>query len=329
MSIPVINIEHLFKPGGDSTGIAANIHLACRDHGFFYITGHGVNRELQDELEALSWKFFNQPEEKKGQIAMELGGIAWRGYFPVLSELTSGMPDRKEGLYFGEELTSDDPRVKSNVPLHGANLFPDIAGFETAIHEYIRSMANLGRILMRLVALSLELPESYFADQLMSDPFLLFRIFHYPAQSGIKSDEDLWGVGEHTDYGVLTILKQDSVGGLQVYTRDNWVDAPFIEDSFICNIGDMLDRMTGGYYRSTPHRVLSSPKKGRLSFPFFYDLNFDAVPVSIDLAHLGQQRPVAYGRWDQTDIQAYSGTYGEYLIQKVSKVFPLLKDNLK
>jgi polar amino acid transport system ATP-binding protein len=329
MSIPVINIEHLLQSRGDKSGIAADIHLACRDHGFFYITGHGVKRELQDKLEVLSWKFFSQPEEKKSQIAMELGGIAWRGYFPVLSELTSGRPDRKEGLYFGEELAADDHRVKSHVPLHGVNLFPDIPGFKATILEYVSSMANLGRILMGGVALSLELPEAYFEDQLMSDPFLLFRIFHYPAQSRIKSDEDLWGVGEHTDYGVLTILKQDSVGGLQVYTRDNWVDAPFIEDSFICNIGDMLDRMTGGYYRSTPHRVLSNSKKGRLSFPFFYDLSFDAVPVSIDLAHLGQQRPVAYERWDQSDIQAYSGTYGEYLVQKVSKVFPLLKDNLK
>ena len=83
-----------------------------------------------------------------------------------------------------------------------------------------------------------------------------------------------WGVGEHTDYGLLTILRQDDTGGLQVKSRSGWMDAPPIPGSFVCNIGDMLDRLTRGMYRSTPHRVLNMSKRSRLSFPFFFDPEF-------------------------------------------------------
>ena len=92
------------------------------------------------------------------------------------------------------------------------------------------------------------------------------------------------GVGEHTDYGLLTILRQDMSGGLEVKTKSGWVAAPPIPNSFVCNIGDMLDRMTGGRYLSTPHRVRNLAGHNRLSFPFFFDPNFSAEvrPIKID-----------------------------------------------
>ena len=102
---------------------------------------------------------------------------------------------------------------------------------------------------------------------------MLFRIFHYPPQ---PADDDGWGVGEHTDYGLLTLLAQDANAGLQVRTPGGWVDAPPIPGTFVCNIGDMLDRLTGGYYRSTPHRVRNLTGRERLSFPFFFDPDFTA-----------------------------------------------------
>ena len=178
------------------------------------------------------------------------------------------------------------------------------------------------------MALGLGLPQDYFADCLMENPIKLFRIFYYPVPTAQQKAARQWGVGEHTDYGMLTILKQDKVGGLQVLSQKKWINAPYIENSFICNIGDMLDYLTAGYYRSTPHRVFNRSDNGRLSFPFFYDLDFKAVPVPIDLSHLGHARTLQYQRWDGQDLQSFQGTYGEYLIQKVSRVFPLLKDNL-
>ena len=104
--------------------MAEQIQAACRERGFFYVTGHGVPDGLLDELADASAEFFALPAADKLEIAMERGGRAWRGFFPVGAELTSGQPDLKEGLYFGAELPGDDPRVLAGLPLHGPNLFP-------------------------------------------------------------------------------------------------------------------------------------------------------------------------------------------------------------
>ena len=105
---------------------------------------------------------------------------------------------------------------------------------------------------------------------------ILFRIFHYPPLPAGVEAEALWSVGEHTDYGLLTILMQDEIGGLAVKSKGGWIEAPPIEGAFVCNLGDMLDRMTGGLYRSTPHRVRNRSDRGRLSFPFFFDPGWNA-----------------------------------------------------
>jgi isopenicillin N synthase-like dioxygenase len=128
------------------------------------------------------------------------------------------------------------------------------------------------------------------ASEAERDPLLLFRIFHYRERHDRPRIRRGWGVGEHTDYGVLTILKQDDAGGLQVKSRSRWIAAPPIAGAFLCNIGDMLDRMTGGRYRSTPHRVSSPTERDRLSFPFFFDPNFDAKVQPIDLGGVACER---------------------------------------
>jgi isopenicillin N synthase-like dioxygenase len=146
---------------------------------------------------------------------------------------------------------------------------------------------------------------------------VLFRIFHYPAR---PPGDDGWGVGEHTDYGLLTLLAQDEFGGLQVKTRRGWIEAPPIEGALVCNIGDMLDRLTGGFYRSTPHRVRNVSGHDRLSYPLFFDPDFSAEIEKLpDRAMLDDDRQ---RRWDQASVHAFSGTYGKYLESKVAKVFP-------
>src|SRR5262249_25379976 len=154
--------------------------------------------------------FFQQPLEQKMEISMSRGGRAWRGYFPIGGELTSGQPDLKEGIYFGAELDQHHPLVIADTPLHGQNLFPaGIALFRGTVLEYIGAMTRLGHALMTGISLSLGLEESYFANAYTSDPLIMFRIFNYPARSNYSSGEYMYGVGEHTDYGFLTILKQD------------------------------------------------------------------------------------------------------------------------
>ena len=322
-SLPVIDISRLITRSADQMNVAYEIHNACRDAGFFYITGHGIRAGLMSEMDALSRQFFELDLEEKMRIRMELGGRAWRGFFPLEEELTSGKPDLKEGIYFGQELGDSDPRVSSGLPLHGRNLFPENPnGLKRVVLEYMSEMTKLGHHLMRGISLSLGLDEKYFEKRFTGDPLVLFRIFHYPPQA----KQDQWGVGEHTDYGLLTILLQDGSGGLQVKRDGQWIAAPPIPGTFICNIGDMLDRLTQGYYRSTPHRVLNTSGLERMSFPFFFDPGWDVAlhPVPIPKSH--QLSDDKTERWDGESVHAFEGTYGEYLIGKVGKVFPDLGD---
>ncbi|MEU7866275.1 2-oxoglutarate and iron-dependent oxygenase domain-containing protein [Dactylosporangium sp. NPDC049140] len=312
-TLPVIDVAGLVRAGQDERA-AREIEAACRASGFFYISGHGVDPALIERLDAAARTFFALPEAEKLEIAMARGGRAWRGFFPVGAELTSGVPDRKEGLYFGTEAPP------SPLPLHGPNLFPRaVPDLRAAVLEYIGTLTITAQAVLRGVAQSLGLPADYFATGYTADPTVLFRIFHYPPSPPGGTD---WGVGEHTDYGLLTLLLQDDNGGLQVRRPDEegWIDAPPIPGTFVCNIGDMLDRMTGGWYRSTPHRVRNTSGNERLSFPFFFDPDFAAeVPPLPGRTGTGDPR-----RWDGQDLRAFTGTYGDYLVRKVGKVFPEL-----
>jgi isopenicillin N synthase-like dioxygenase len=320
----VIDVAPLVEHTGGRAAASRQIGDACRESGFFYVVNHGVEEALCERLDALSREFFAQPEPQKMEIAMARGGRAWRGYFPVGRELTSGKPDRKEGLYFGAELPPDHPAVRAGTPLHGPNLFPSIPGFRETVLRYIDALTTLGHALMAGMSLSLGLDDHYFEQRYYRDPLVLFRIFNYPHPGATSDDEIAWGVGEHTDYGLLTILRQDDIGGLQVKSRSRWIDAPPIHGSFLCNIGDMLERLTRGVYRSTPHRVLNTSSRDRLSFPFFFDPSFDAPMLPVEGLSDEASSDDSAERWDHASVHAFSGTYGEYLLGKVSKVFPEL-----
>jgi isopenicillin N synthase-like dioxygenase len=321
--IPIIDVSALVSGTEDRRDIAVHMGKACREWGFFYVVGHGVDERLQSQLEDVSRQFFAQDLESKLAIRMSRGGKAWRGYFPVGAELTSGKPDQKEGIYFGAELAEDHPLVRAGTPLHGPNLFPpDLPQFREIVLEYVAALTRLGHALMRGISMSLDLDESYFDKHYTADPLILFRIFNYPPPE--RLDESSRGVGEHTDYGLLTILKQDAAGGLQVKARSaDWVDVPFIPNSFVCNVGDMLDRLTSGSFLSAPHRVQNRGNQNRLSFAFFFDPNFNAevkpVRSDVEATHNKDER------WDHASVHEFRGTYGEYLLGKVSRVFPELR----
>lgn len=331
-SLPVIDVSALAADTGDTderSEVAARIGAACRAHGFFYVIGHGVDEALVHRLEDLSHRFFSLDEPTKMRWRMALGGRAWRGYFPLAGELTSGRPDWKEGLYLGTELPADHPLVRAGRPVHGPNLFPDIDGFRETVLAYIDQVTWLGHRLMDGIASSLGLPAAYFAQRYTADPLILFRIFNYPTQPVPEGMDVHWGVGEHTDYGLLTILHQDDVGGLQVRTPEGWIEAPPIAGSFVCNIGDMLDRMTGGLYQSTPHRVTRNTSgRDRLSFPLFFDPNFEARVQRIEGLAGADAHDDSAARWDRANVHAFNGKYGDYLLAKVSKVFPQLRDEV-
>jgi isopenicillin N synthase-like dioxygenase len=350
LSLPLIDVGPLLSGSPvEMQNCATEIDQACRQSGFFRITNHGVSRELRQRLDKLSREFFALDDVEKQKCAMPLAGLAWRGWFGVGGELTSGVPDRKEGLYIGKQLPKTDPRVVAKTPLHGANLYPQVpADLGTCADEWFVAMQKLGAALMRGVALGLRMPADWFEKNIASDPTCLFRIFHYPPIDVARVPQDgisEWGVAEHTDYGLLTILAQDDCGGLQVRMPrgdfddaagdvnqtgdidqtgdDTWLDVPAEPDIFVVNIGDMLDRLTFGHYRSTPHRVRNASGRERMSYPFFIDPSWDAVVTPLPLDGAPPADNAAH-RWDGTSVQAWTGTYGDYLTTKVSKVFPKL-----
>jgi isopenicillin N synthase-like dioxygenase len=264
---------------------------------------------------------------------MEKAGKAWRGYFPVGGELTSGKPDQKEGIYFGTELSGSNEEVKKGTPMHGANLWPasqELASFKKDVLDYMQRMTKLGQTLMEGIALSLGLPRDYFVQRFTTDPTTLFRIFNYPKHVWSQSADE-WGVREHTDMGFLTILLQDDSGGLQAKAKDGkWIEAPPVPGTFVINIGDMLEVWTRGIFRATPHRVRNQAPGDRISLPFFFDPNWNASLKPIERKLLPTQYiPLSFGEdrlWDGVNLAKLQPdmTYGDFAWGKVRTVFPSL-----
>jgi isopenicillin N synthase-like dioxygenase len=276
--------------------------------GVVLIDRGGFGQAELNRLRALARTYFEQPDRVKRSDAMSNHGAAWRGWFGVGDELTSGQPDAKEGFYFGSDLPAHDPRVVCGRPMHGPNPEPTgVPELRAAVEDWMSLATSIGLDVLSAVAMGLGLPGHWFASNWCRDPTVLFRIFRYPAAG--DSAEVSEGVGPHTDYGLLTVLAHDGVPGLEVEIDGSWVAMPSDPELLIVNAGDMLERATAGRLRSTVHRVVS-PERHRYSFPLFLDPAWDAVVQPLpgfDLEPLDEP-----------------GTYGSYLLDKVSRVFPEL-----
>ncbi len=269
--IPMIDISGLVD-GSDSEGVAREIGKACEEVGFFYVKNHGIPAELIDRMYLVTQRFFDLPMEEKQRLNVANSGQTLRGYIPPYGENLDPTKSRdlKEAFDYGlhEEEVSR---------FFGPNLMPsDLPGFKEACEEYHSAMMGLARKLVSAFAISLDLPDDYF-EAMQRHPITIQRLLHYPSQDGEVSEAEI-GIGAHSDFGFLTILCQDSVGGLQVRNSEgDWVSAPPIDGSFVINIGDLVQTMTNGRFTSTVHRVVNTNGVARYSIPFFIDLDFDAV----------------------------------------------------
>ncbi|MEY2553715.1 MAG: hypothetical protein QOC57_1575 [Ilumatobacteraceae bacterium] len=305
--MPIIDIA--------SSTASNQIDAACREFGFFAISNHGVSDALRRDLIATSIQFFGGDAGAKELVSLAHGGSAWRGWFPLGGELTSGVADLKEGYYFGRELPPD------RRPMHGPNIWPrDPATLRLLVTEWMQMMEPLAQRVLSLMAEGLGLSRDFFRSGLTADPTPLFRIFRYPPHP--PDGAGRWGVAEHSDYGLLTLLAHDGKAGLEVKVGETWMEAPSDPALIICNLGDMLDRLTDGRYRSTPHRARNDADEDRYSLPFFLDPGWDAVIETIDLDDGWIAPTDADRRWDRANLRELSGTYGDWLTAKVSKVFP-------
>lgn len=276
-SIPVIDISPLY--GEDLAGaraVAANIRRASIEAGFFYISGHHMPPDLMRATLMASKFFFSRPEAEKRAIQVN---SAHRGYVPF-AQTTLGRQykaDLKESFNFAFPFTADDPDVLAGKPLIGVNQWPQGEEvWRSVLEDYYRTLFEVGQRVLEGFAIALEAPRTYFRD-LYKRPLVRTRLLHYPPQPE-GSGEDQFGAAPHTDWGCMTLLWQDQVGGLQVRNRaGQWIDAPYIEGTFVVNIGDMLERWSNDLFVSTPHRVVNASGRERYSIPMFYDPDFDTV----------------------------------------------------
>ena len=262
------------------TKIAGQAGAACRDVGFFYVVGHGVNQDLIARAFEQSRRFFALPLAEKQPLAIEkVGGN--RGYSGMLHEaLDPGRgPDMKEAFNVGFEIAPDDPDLLAGQPFRSLNAWPDLPDFRQTLLAYYDACAALGARLHRAFASDLGLEADFFAGK-FDRPMATLRLLHYPAPPA--GSEPRTGAGEHTDYGNLTLLATGDVGGLEVRARDGeWIEAPVVPGAFIVNIGDCLMRWTNDIYVSTPHRVVNRSARERYSIAFFYDPNPNAIVATI------------------------------------------------
>jgi isopenicillin N synthase-like dioxygenase len=290
--IPVVDVSGLRSDElSDSLAVAKQLHEACRNTGFFYATGHGVDHALMDGAFAAAKRFFAQPMAAKQALSLKRSRSN-NGYGEFGSEHldADAPPDINESFNIGLELPEDHPQVLAGLECRGPNFWPDLPDWREQMLDYYAACLDLGRLIHRGFALDLGLAEDFFDDKL-DTPMAVLRLLRYPA-SRASAAPGQWGAGEHTDYGNLTLLATDGVAGLQLKNRSGvWIDAPSIPNAFTCNIGDCLMRWTNDTYVSTPHRVMP-PEKERYSIPFFLDPNPEALVSTIDGFGVSKYAPI-------------------------------------
>lgn len=276
-SVPVVDVAPLFHDSDEAArAVAAEIRRASIEVGFFYVRGHNVPSTLLKDMLVAAKNFFARPEAEKRRIQVNK---AHRGYVPF-AQTTLGRtfkPDLKESLNFAFPFQAGDPYLADGKPLIGLNQWPDDEPSLRRIAEtYYDAVFELGQRVLEGFALALDVERSLFRG-LYRHPLVRARLIHYPPQPA-DVGEGQFGAAPHTDWGCITVLWQDDVGGLQVRNRaGQWIDAPPIPDTFVINIGDMLERWSNDLFVSTPHRVINASGRERYSIPVFYDPDFETV----------------------------------------------------
>ena len=308
--IPVIDITPL-RDGSDPKGVADALHSASKRLGFIYIKGHGIAEETIEAARSSAYEFFHSSNEEKSSVTVSNRHRGWLGQGGAKMQ-NNAKADLKESFIWGyQNKAGDTPQDHS---LRGPNQWPEfLPTMQEQAMDYFHQVHEVAHHLMRGFALGLELEENFFLKT-SSKPLSRASYVYYPQQSE-DMGETQFGVGPHTDFGVLTVLCQDNVGGLQVEDiNGEWIEAPPIEGTLIVNVADLLARWTQGEYKSTPHRVVNSSGRERLSLVLAFDPDPDTV---IDV------RDVFGADFDANEPPI---TCGEYLEWRFDKAFSYRKD---
>ncbi|MDP4709736.1 MAG: isopenicillin N synthase family oxygenase [Saprospiraceae bacterium] len=301
-SIPLVSLSDF--TGGDPTARMAFVESliqAFRDIGFVGVINHGIDPALIRKFYEVSAAFFALPEEQKRQY--EIPGLAGqRGYTSFGREHAkhSEVPDLKEFFQFGQEVPDNHPdraAYPDNVAVaEQADFLP------TAIALF-RAFEAAGRQLLRAIALGLNLDEAYFETHVQYGNSILRSIYYPPITrepaSAIRAEQ-------HEDINLITLLVGASAGGLEVLDHtEAWLPVVPQDDEIVINVGDMLQRLTNNFLKSTTHRVVNPPReewhKPRLSIPFFLhprsEMDLSCLPACVDEAHPLQYEPITAGAY--------------------------------
>lgn len=297
-TIPVVDFAGSFSPRlEERKKVAWEIHKACRETGFFYVGGHRVPQQLIDAQFECARRFFALPMEQKLRLHMKKS-LSTAGYEPIGGQILDSQdassekapPDLKESFYIAMELPDDHPWAQKKIRSFGHNQWPSgLPGFKEQMLTYQAAVRALGNRVLSVLALSLELPEDFFV-QFYDWPGTTLRLLRYPPHPAAALANQI-GAGAHTDWGGITLLAQDSLGGLEVRNvADEWIRASPVPGTFVVNLGDLMQRWTNGVYRSNMHRVRNnSSSEDRYSIPFFYsprpDSRIECLPTCTDAEH--------------------------------------------
>jgi isopenicillin N synthase-like dioxygenase len=289
MNIPLIDLHMALASGGArSTAVAQQLRAAAMATGFFYIHNHGISADMLHQQFTLTRALMGLPLATRQALSAR-HSKTMRGFMAMGAQTLDehARPDLNECFYCGMAYPPDHPYVLAGYQTYGGNQWPSELPQAAAQCEiYMQALLALSRRLMQLLALSLDLPETYF-DATSQSPMVTLRMLRYPPHPP-DADERTFGAGAHTDWGALTVLAQDEHGGLEVaLPNGSWLAAPPVPGAFIVNLGDMMPRWTNGLYRSSLHRVRNTLSGGaaRYSIPFFYEPDYlariEAVPGTL------------------------------------------------
>jgi isopenicillin N synthase-like dioxygenase len=276
--LPILDISG-FRTDPDSPegrAFVDQLRTTFHEIGAAYLVGHGVADGLDERIFDVANAFFALPEGQRLEIENVLSP-QFRGYTRLGGELTNGHQDLREQVDVGRELPVPEigPGDPAWLRLRGPNLWPEQPPeFRAVVTQWVEELERVGTALIRAVALALGQPVDHF-DAAVTPPEILTKIIRYPPPSATFPTDQ--GVGAHTDGGFLTFVHQDAVGGLEAEVHGEWVRVPARPGAFVINIGEMLQLVSQGYFRATPHRVVSPPAGvPRVSIAYFFNPKFEA-----------------------------------------------------
>jgi len=336
-SVPVVDFAALTGAAAGKDQAMSALDSACRKSGFFYLTRHGISHDSIIRVwRQVNW-FFSLPADKKLAVARSESNS--RGYYN--QELTKNIRDMKEVFDFGHIPFPELPEQHNdNKTLDGWNQWPDVAGhheFKKTLNLYYQACRQVAIGLLRAITSNLGAAVDTLVGDFHPGHSSFLRLNYYPiidplgngppgngprgndpsmnetqgARTAAESGH--MGVHHHTDAGALTLLLQDDVGGLEIFSDRQWIPVAPMDGTLVVNIGDIVQVWSNDRYKAPLHRVLASQGKDRLSLPYFfnpiYSADYAPLPEAIDAGDYAHYSPI---NWAHFRKQRQHGDYGDY-----------------